>query len=93
MSLMKVAAMVTLFDLFCAGGAVEKIDISLLTGLDIDPTLKKIIGSMYVDMQGQIDELKKDKEALRVELKEVKIELTEVRSALYQFSNKTKTNI
>jgi hypothetical protein len=58
-------------------------------------------------MQAQIDVVKKDKEALqnktqvvqvenaalRVELTEVEIELKDVRSALYQFSNKTETNI
>ena len=55
-------------------------------------------------MQAQIDAVKKDKEALQnktqvmeAELRQenvaLRVELTEVRSALYQFSNKTKTNI
>jgi hypothetical protein len=60
--------------------------------------------ALRADMQAQIDAVKKDKEALQnktqvveAELRQenvaLRVELTEVRSALYQFSNKTKTNI
>ena len=60
--------------------------------------------ALRADMQAQIDAVKKDKEALQnktqvmeAELRQenvaLRVELTEVRSALYQFSNRTKTNI
>jgi hypothetical protein len=59
--------------------------------------------ALRVDMQAQIDVVKKDKEALQNKTQVVEaelrdenvalwVELTEVRSALYQFSNKAKTN-
>jgi Skp family chaperone for outer membrane proteins len=76
MSLMKVAAMAALFALFCVGGAVEKIDIGLmLTGLDVPPQLKQVIGSMQAQIdddrkhfQNQIETERKEKEALRADL-------------------------
>ena len=63
MSLMK-TVMVALFVFACVGGGVAQPDISQLGGLDMEG-LKQLVGSMYADMQSQIDELKKDKEALQ----------------------------
>ena len=60
--------MVALFALFCVGGAVEKIDIDLLMGLDIDPRLKQFMRSMHAQIdderkhfQNQIKTERKDK--------------------------------
>ena len=72
---MKVAVMVALFSLFCLDGAVEKIDIDLLMGLDIDPRLKQFMRSMQAQIDddrkhfhNQIETERKDKEALRADM-------------------------
>jgi hypothetical protein len=70
-------------------------------------TERKDKEALRADMHAQIDKVKKDKEALHNKTQVVEaelwqemkdkvalwVELTEVRSALYQFSNKTQTNI